>query len=76
MNKARRKRLSEIIDQLTEIGSSLDELANEEQEAFDNMPESLQGSERGDFMSQVTDTFSEACSDIESIIDNLETCLE
>jgi hypothetical protein len=41
MNKDRRERLQTLYDLLEEI-------IDEEQNAFDNMPETLQGSERGE----------------------------
>ncbi len=63
MNKARRKALEEIYNQL-EI------LAGEEQEAFDNMPESLQGSERGQRMEEYIDNIETAKGEIENIIFN------
>ena len=46
MNNARRKRICKIADALNELKSQIDELYEEEQEAFENIPESLQGTER------------------------------
>lgn len=42
MNNARRKRICKIVDSLNELKSQIDELYEEEQEAFENIPESLQ----------------------------------
>lgn len=43
MNNARRKRICKIADALNGLKSQIDELHEEEQEAFENIPESLQG---------------------------------
>ena len=48
MNAARRKRLAEAVDMIASAKEIIEEVKEEEQEAFDNMPESLQGSERGE----------------------------
>ena len=69
MNNKRRKEIANAIRQIENVVSSI--LADEE-EAFDNMPESLQGSERGD-------TSQEAQGNLNSAIDALEEaiiCLE
>ena len=41
MNNARRKKLQKIYDQLEELKEKLDFIIEEEQTAFDNMPDSL-----------------------------------
>jgi len=46
MNKIRRKKLQQILDQIEEMHSLLEEILEEEEEALDNIPENLQGSER------------------------------
>lgn len=38
MNNERRKRIAAVIDKLDEAKSELEEIRDEEQEAFDNMP--------------------------------------
>ena len=69
MNKARRKEIQKIIKDIENLVHSI---LSEEQVAFDNMPENLQGSWRG--------TESEdAQGNLESAIDALEeaiACLE
>ena len=69
MNKKRRKWLENIINKLEEQKDELDSLICEEQEAYDNMPESLQDSERGQ-------TMYEAISDLESERDSLEDVMQ
>jgi len=53
MNNARRKAIKKIAEQLDILKSEFEALKDEEQEAFDNMPESLQSSERGEHMEAV-----------------------
>lgn len=55
MNKERRKAIlkaldefSELVSKLEEIKTTLETARDEEQDYYDNMPESLQGSEKGE----------------------------
>ena len=47
MNKQRRAILAKIYDNLSEIRDLLEEVQCKEQDAFDNLPEGIQESERG-----------------------------
>lgn len=64
MNKNRRTRLTRIIAQLEELQQELEAVKVEEQDAFDKMPESLQGSDKGVAMENVV-------SELENVDDNL-----
>ncbi len=66
MNKLRRKRIAEAIELMERAREILETVAEEEQEAFDNMPESLQSSERGE-------TMEENIYAIEEVLDGLDT---
>ena len=46
MNKHRRKAIDEIISKLESLKEEIEFIREEEQEYIDNMPESLQGSEK------------------------------
>ena len=73
MNKDRRARISALQEQLQDIMSALDEIRNEEQEAYYNLPESIQYGERGDTMADAIDNMDEAASlleDIDSYLDD------
>lgn len=61
MNKQRRKVLEDCHQKLTVA-------AEEERECFENMPEGLQQSERGEMMEQTADELDEACALIEEIL--------
>ena len=53
MNKAQKKKLDKI-------WSILEEVIEQEQEAFDNTPESIQLSEKGEAMEENIDTLTDA----------------
>ena len=74
MNKARRTRLQEVIAKLEELDSlrceameMLSEVIDEEQEAHDNMPESVQYSEKGEQMQEYIDSMQSVYDDLDSV---------
>lgn len=67
MNNSRRKRISKIADALNELKGQIDELY-EEQEAFENIPESLQGTERYEVAENAVDMLESASSGLEDVI--------
>lgn len=66
MNKVRRKELARVVDLLDRARDLLETIRDEEQEAFDNLPESIQYSERGETMEGYIGTMDE-------ILDYLDT---
>lgn len=79
MNKQRRKELAEAIEKLEQAIAMLEQaketvecVTEEEQEAYDNMPESLQCSERGEMTLDNVGTLEEITSNIESYIDEIQ----
>ena len=50
MNRERRKRLQEAFDKIAEAQEILSEVRDEEQEAYENLPENFQYGERGEEM--------------------------
>lgn len=72
MNNARRKRICKIADALNELKSQLDELYEEEQEAFENIPESLQGTKRYEIVENAVDMLESASLRVENAITFLE----
>lgn len=79
MNKQRRNligqaesKLSELEDLLSSIKEIIESARDEEQEYFDNMPESLQDADRGQTAQEAIDHLSEAYDSLEEIsIDDL-----
>lgn len=72
MNKQRRQSLYDVVSSLSEAMDRLSEIRDEEQEAFDNMPEGLQCSSRGEAMQEAIDIMDEWSFDIEEIKDRIE----
>lgn len=72
MNKQRRQDLLDVSQLLSEASDRLNEIRDEEQEAFDNMPEGLQCSCRGEAMQEAIDTMDEWNSEIEDIKGQIE----
>lgn len=71
MDDRRRKRLNTVISSLGASLSELQSLQAEEQQAFDNMPESLQNGENADRIQENADNLDGAASDLELVIDTL-----
>ncbi len=74
MNDDRRKRIDEAMEHISAAREILDTVIAEEQEAFDNLPEGLQSSERGQKMEETADSLYSAHSDLEDIESLLEEC--
>lgn len=72
MNKQRRNEISKIVSELEILKSRLNDVLSEEQNVFDNMPENLQYSMRGEESQEAIDNIEEAVSDIEEAISLLE----
>lgn len=68
MNNARRKRISKIADALNELKDQIDGLHSEEEEVLDNIPESLQGTERYEIAENAVDMLESASSGLEDVI--------
>ena len=78
MNDTRRRRINELktqIDfankQLKEASKKLSSILNEEQDAFDNMPEGLQSSYRGMCSEDAIDNMEDATDKLEEVIELL-----
>lgn len=76
MNKLRRKQLSEIQTKLCELRDMIDTVISEEQEAYDNLPESLQEGERGEAMQTAIDAMESAMESCEEAESSLEEAQE
>ena len=68
MNNERRKVINKMIDKLEEVRSELDSCMDLEQEEYDNMPEGLQESERGDRMQENVDNLYGVIDSIDDLI--------
>lgn len=71
MNKARRKQLADIAAQLEELKDQLVLLEEEEQDAFDNLPEGLQQAEKGQAMELAAQQIATAADAVTEAIEAL-----
>ena len=69
MNNKRRKKIQDVIRKLQNL---LEEILDEEQEAFDNMPEGLQESANGMISQDAQDNLDAAIEALEEAIYYLE----
>jgi tetrahydromethanopterin S-methyltransferase subunit A len=76
MNKQRRKELSDIYSEMEAILARLESVRDEEQDAFDSMPVSLQASERGEQSENAISEMESAIGDIESAMGSIENAQE
>ena len=72
MNKNRREELLDVSHLLDDAIDRLGEIRDDEQDAFDSMPEGLQYSSRGDAMQEAIDTLDDFESKIADIRDKIE----
>lgn len=76
MNKNQRKQLSELLDEIESHVSTFEEMAEEEQEKYDNMPENMQDSERAEAFQGAVNNLQEAADSLQSWIDEVRSNLE
>ena len=76
MNRQRRKVIEAVTGKLDELKEEIEGIACEEQEAYDNLPDSLQDSDQGGAISDNVSDLEQAASDIEDIISNLQDIIE
>lgn len=76
MNKPRRKELERALAMIAEARAIIENCADEEQEAFDNMPEGLQESERGEKMEEAISAMVDAYETLEEVESNIEEVVE
>jgi predicted nucleic acid-binding Zn-ribbon protein len=67
--------MEELKDQISNFTSDLEELESEEQDAHDNLPESLQNGEKGENMDSAIENISSAKDEVESAVSSLEEAM-
>lgn len=67
MNKQRRKELADILNELAGLRSRLESVQSDEQDAYDNMPESFQEGERGERAQEVLSLLDDAVTAFDEI---------
>ena len=73
MNDRRRKKDESVSGKVLDAIRDLIEIHNEEQEAFDNMPESIQFSIKGDQMQEILDVLDQVVGELEDALTNIDT---
>jgi len=76
MNKTRRKAIDDILAKLEELAPRVEDLASEEREAFDAMPESLQSGDRGQSSEAAADELEDAFASLEEAVVYLRNASE
>ena len=67
--------VEELQTGLQDLHSDVEELAEGERGKYDNMPESLQSSDRGEAMNAAAEALEAAVSEIQTAIDSLDSVL-
>lgn len=75
MNKARRKLIAQLIERAEALIRDAETVRDEEQDYFDNMPESIQQADKGSKAEDCVQVLGDACEAAESLRDLLETAL-
>lgn len=76
MNKERRKELNRAHQMVSEANSIVKSVCDDEQDAFDNMPEGLQQGERGEKMEENVQLLDEAVDTLENVFSDLSEMME
>lgn len=76
MNNQRRKEIQAVLDELAALRSRVEDLQNGEQDYFDNMPENLQQSERGEKAEQAASRLEDALTAFDEIEEALNEAAE
>ncbi len=70
MNKQDRKELSEALAKAEEALDTIREISEREQEKYDNLPEGLQASDRGDSIQEAIGALEDAADEMEGAIES------
>lgn len=76
MNIKRRKRIESCVINLQGIIDELEMLLSDEQSAYDNMPENLQYSQRGEESEESIDNMEEAMDGLGNALDELKSAVD
>lgn len=71
MNKQRRKEIEKITEAVEQAKIDLDMVRDEEQESFDNIPESLQAGGRADQSQGVIEALETAVEQLDDVLSSL-----
>lgn len=72
MNKQRRNLIGQIVIKISQTRDELQYILNDEEFAFDNMPENLQNSRRGEESQEAIDYMNNAIESLDEVIEELD----
>lgn len=72
MNDKNRKQIQKWIDNLEEIKTGIENMVLDETDKYDNMPESLQETERGESILEATENLDSSTMSIDDAIEYLQ----
>ena len=72
MNAKDRKKVGEWIENLSKVKSEIEDMQQEQQDKYDNMPEGLQDSEKGEALEEAANTLEEVSDSVGSAIESLQ----
>lgn len=76
MNAERRSRIDKLIADLIALQSEAEAIRDDEQDAYDAMPEGIQDSERGQKALEAIYNLDESCDAFDTMIDALKASKE
>lgn len=75
MNKARRKKVTDALAEIERQKDIIETAKSEEQECYENLPEPIQYSERGEAMQEIANSLESAVDDLDNAISNINDAL-
>lgn len=75
MNKVRRKLINAIIDNLISAEANIESVLNDEQDYYDNMPEPIQDSVKGEAALDCIDNLQNVLDSLMDVIDLLNASI-
>ena len=76
MNKNQRKKLADILEVIEGQIVELEEMAEDEQEKADNIPENLNNTDRSIMLMESADNLNEAVADLQNWVDEVRENFE
>ena len=76
MNNDRRKKLRKVVDRIIDLRAELLEIGEDEQFAYDNLPEALQSTTKGQKITENADAIEEIRIDLENVEDMINELLQ
>jgi hypothetical protein len=76
MNKQRRAEIQKLIDRAEELNQDILSIQEEEQEYYDNMPEGIQASEKGELAETAASLLEQAADATSEISQYLEEAMQ